>query len=130
MLELEGQVALVTGSSRGIGAAIALAFAKQGASVVLHGRDENALAAMAAQVRQIGGPVITVRGDVTDSGDIEAMRSRIDSELSPVDVLVANAGGSPARPGPLEELSLDAWTATLHGNLTATFLRFARFFRG
>ena len=94
---LQDQVALVTGSSRGIGAAIATRFAQAGAQVVVHGRDVEAL---------------------------EAVRRQIETEerAGPVDVLVANAGGSPVPPGPIEQITEEAWRASIDVNLTATFL--------
>ena len=95
MGSLDGKVALVTGSSRGIGAAIATDFAAQGAKVVVHGRDAAALAAVAARIEQAGGRAMQVAADVTRYAEIEAMRRRIEQELGPVDVLVANAGGNP-----------------------------------
>ena len=67
----------MTGSSRGIGAAIAALFAREGAKVALHGRDVNALSAMLADIVQAGGEAIDVTADVTKFSDIEAMRRRI-----------------------------------------------------
>src|SRR6267378_1133810 len=106
---LEGKVALVTGSARGIGAAIAKLFAREGARVVVHGRDRAALSAVRAQIEQDGGKALEVAGDVTRFDDIEAMRKRIEQELGPVDILVANAAGGRAMPGPLEEITEEAW---------------------
>src|SRR5437879_1350516 len=76
-------------------------------------------------VREIetdGGQAISVVGDVTRFGDIEAMRRRIEGELGPIDILVANAGGSHSPPGPLEETMEEGWHASVEGNLTAKFL--------
>jgi 3-oxoacyl-[acyl-carrier protein] reductase len=122
MTELTGRVALVTGSSRGIGAAIARLFAHAGASVVVHGRDEAALSAVRTQIEDEGGRAIAVAADITRFADVEAMRERTERELGPIDVLVANAGGSPARPGPIEHISEEDWRASVDANLTATFL--------
>jgi 3-oxoacyl-[acyl-carrier protein] reductase len=116
------EVALVTGSSRGIGAAIAKLFAANGAKVAVHGRDELALSAVQAEIARDGGRAIQVVGDVTKLAEIEAMRRRIEEELGPIDVLVANAGGSFSPPGPIEETSEEGWRASVEGNLTATFL--------
>jgi 3-oxoacyl-[acyl-carrier protein] reductase len=63
-----------------------------------------------------------VTGDVTNFADIEAMRHRIEYGFGPVDILVANAGGSFTMPGPLEGIPEDGWHASINGNLTATFL--------
>jgi 3-oxoacyl-[acyl-carrier protein] reductase len=119
---LEGRVALVTGSSRGIGAAIAKLFAEQGAKVAVHGRDPSALSRVRAEVESMGGKAMQVTADVTKLADIEHMRGEIEQKLGPIDILVANAGGSFTIPGPLEEIPEDGWHASVNGNLTATFL--------
>jgi 3-oxoacyl-[acyl-carrier protein] reductase len=122
MEALAGKVALVTGSSRGIGAAIAKRFALEGARVVVHGRDEAALSAIVGEIERSGGKAIHVAADVTKFAEIEIMRGEVERELGPIDILVANAGGSFTPPGPLEEITEDGWHASIDGNLTATFL--------
>lgn len=122
MSALAGRVALVTGSSRGIGAAIATLFAQYGARVALHGRDEAALSAVRAAIERSAGEVIQVTADVTQLAEIERMRHDIEAAFGPVDILVANAGGSFTPPGPVEDISEAAWRASVDGNLTATFL--------
>jgi 3-oxoacyl-[acyl-carrier protein] reductase len=122
MSALDGKVALVTGSSRGIGAATAKLFAQRGASVVVHGRDERALADVHAEIERAGGKAIQVLADVAKFTEIEAMRRQIEREFGSIDILVANAGGSYTMPGPLEQISEDGWHASVDGNLTATFL--------
>src|SRR5215469_16626013 len=116
---LSGKVALVTGGSRGIGAAIARLFAQQGAKVAIHGRDTGALTAVKSEIDASGGTTIQVAVDVTRFAEIEAMRNQVELELGPIDVLVANAGGSFTMPGPLEETSEEGWHASVNGNLTA-----------
>ena len=130
MAALTGKVVLVTGSSRGIGAAIAALFAREGAKVVVHGRDRTALSEVAAQIERDGGCVRQVTGDVTKAADLDAMRADIERAFGPVDVLVANAGGSPTRPAPLETITEDGWRAAVDGNLTATFLTIKCFLPG
>src|SRR5215469_11223415 len=130
MSALDGQVALVTGSSRGIGAAIAAELARQGAAVAVHGRDTGAAAAVAAEIARDGGKAITVTGDVTDFGQVESVRRQVEDGLGPVDILVANAGGSFTRPALLEEIPEDGWRATVDGNLLATFLTLKSFLPG
>ena len=103
-LKLEGKVALVTGSSRGIGAAIAKRFALEGASVVVHGRDQAAVARVRGDITDIGVKAIAVTADVTRFEELETMRRKIESELGLVDVLVANAGGSFTPPAPFERI--------------------------
>ncbi len=122
MSTLNNRVALVTGSSRGIGAAIALLFAQQGAKVVVNGRDKAALAAMQTKIEQAGGTAMGVVADVTRFAEIEEMRQQVEREFGPVDILVANAGGSPTKPGPLEEIGEAEWRYSVDANLTATFL--------
>ena len=119
---LAGKVALVTGSSRGIGAAIARRFARGGARVAVHGRDPAALAAVHGEIERDGGRAIQVAADVTSYAEIETMRLRIEHELGPIDILVANAGGSPIPPGTVEDISEEGWRASVDANLTATFL--------
>jgi 3-oxoacyl-[acyl-carrier protein] reductase len=130
MSSLEGKTALVTGSSRGIGAAIVKLFARVGAKVAVHGRDPAALSQVRAEIERAGGRAVEVQADVTRYAEIEAMRRRIEGELGPVDILVANAGGSFTRPGPLEEIDEDGWRASVDGNLTATFLTIKSFLPG
>ena len=122
MNKLSGKVVLVTGSSRGIGAAIAIRFAQEGAKLVVHGRDAAALAAVQAEIEATGGQAMQFAADVTSFTEIETMRQQVEQQLGPIDILVANAGGSFSRPGQLEELSEEDWHATLDGNLTACFL--------
>jgi 3-oxoacyl-[acyl-carrier protein] reductase len=130
MNALDGRIALVTGSSKGIGAAIAAELARRGAAVVVHGRDEAAAAGVATAIQAEGGKAFTVTGDVTDFGQIEAMRRRIEDGLGPVDILVASAGGSFTPPTLLEEIPEEGWRAVIDGNLLATFLTLKSFLPG
>jgi 3-oxoacyl-[acyl-carrier protein] reductase len=127
---LEDRVALVTGSSRGIGAGIAKLFAEHGASVAVHGRDRVALVTVQAEIEQRGGRAIAVAADTTKFDELEAIREEIEDQLGPVDILVANAGGSHTMPAPLEEIDEDGWRRSIEGNLTATFLSIKSFLPG
>ena len=84
MSSLQGRVALVTGSSRGIGAAIATLFAREGAKVVVHGRDAPAMSAVTAGIQQAGGCAMQVTGDVTRLADLEAMRDMWSEHFPPL----------------------------------------------
>src|SRR5438552_11643789 len=130
MSALGDKVALVTGSSRGIGAAIARVFAQNGAQVAVHGRDVAALSAVRESIERSGGRAIQVLADTTKFDEIEAMRRQIERELGPIEILVANAGGSYSPPGPLEDTTEDGWHASVEGNLTATFLTIKSFLPG
>jgi 3-oxoacyl-[acyl-carrier protein] reductase len=127
---LQGRVALVTGSSRGIGEAIAAEFTREGAAVAVHGRDDAATDRVAATIRDRGGVAIAVTGDVTVLDDLEAIRRQIEDTLGPVDILVANAGASLAPPAPLEQHAEQDWRATIDANLLATFLTLKCFLPG
>jgi 3-oxoacyl-[acyl-carrier protein] reductase len=127
---LEGRVALITGSSRGIGQAIAAEFARQGAAVAVHGRDKDTASAVGNAIRDDGGQAVAVTGDVTSFGQIEAMRRQVEDRLGPVDILVANAGASLTPPAPLEDIPETAWRATVDANLLATFLTLKSFLPG
>jgi len=127
---LNNKVALVTGSSRGIGAAIARLFAQEGARVVVHGRDTNAISSVQAQIESGGGKAMCVAADVTKFDEIESMRHQIERTFGPIDILVANAGQNLIMPGPFEEISEEGWHATINVNLTATFLTIKSFLPG
>lgn len=129
-LQLKDKIALVTGSSRGIGAGIARALGDEGAKVVIHGRDPLALAAVRDQIESAGGDVISLAADVMKFSEIEEMRRDIEDRLGCVDILVANAGGSFTKPAPLDETSEEGWRASVEGNLDATFLTIKSFLPG
>ena len=112
MFSLEGKKALVTGGGRGIGRAIALAFARQGADVALAARSRDELEAVAGEFRSLGrrAPVHTV--DLANTEAAVSMVNNAASELGSLDILVNNAGGItdiPGSIGPLDEATLDAF---------------------
>ena len=130
MTSLDGRVALVTGSSRGIGAAIAARFAEHGARVIVHGRDADALAQVQSTIASTGGEVVAMTADLTDYDQIEALREQIEQQVGPLDVLVANAGGNPVRPSPIEDVTEADWRRSVDANLTTTFLTVKSFLPG
>jgi 3-oxoacyl-[acyl-carrier protein] reductase len=127
---LEGKIAVVTGSSRGIGAATVKLFARAGAAVVVHGRDEVATMAVRDDIERLGGSVMHVLADLTAVDQIEELRTRVEDRFGPLDILVANAGGNPTPPAPIESLSEADWRAAIDANLTATFLTIRSFLPG
>ena len=94
-LSLEGKTAIVTGGSKGIGRAIAIAFAGAGAQVALAARGEDDLARTAKEVEAAGGRALPVRADVSDVAEVQNLIDRTVDELGTVDILVNNAGAAP-----------------------------------
>ena len=95
---LTGQVAIVTGSGRGIGAATALALAQAGADIVLAARTEDQLRQVAAQVEAAGRRAVVVVGDLTDVDLMASLAQTAKDELGRVDIIVNNLGGTMPRP--------------------------------
>lgn len=119
--DLIGRTALVTGASRGIGRAIALALAESGASVAVNYRERagDALAVVAA-IQAVGGRAVAVGADVSDSAAVTAMVERVTAELGPVDVLVNNAGVAIIRG--IDDLTEADFDTTIAVNLKSAFL--------
>jgi len=106
---LEGHVALVTGGSRGIGAAICRCLAEHGAAVAINYRSRHADAeVVAADIIAAGGRAILVAADVTDEGAIQAIVAQASQELAPIDILVNNAWPG-WRGGPIDEVAWDTY---------------------
>src|SRR3954470_17939828 len=118
---LSARVALVTGGSRGIGAAVALMLAEAGAAVVVNYRERAADAeAVVARIKSGGGRAIAVAADVSQSASVAEMVERVARELGPIDILVNNAGIAIVRG--IDELSEDDFDRTIMVNLKSAFL--------
>ena len=117
---LKGKTALVTGSAQGLGKEIALALAKNGASLVLS--DIQHPEATAQAVEETGAPWIAVQADITDEDQVRAMAERSASECGKVDILINNAGVSQLSYTATEDLSRTEWETIIGVNLTGTFL--------
>src|SRR5882762_9042007 len=89
--DLANKVAVVTGGSRGIGAATARALAANGTKVAVNGRDATAIDAIVTEIQEKGGRAIGVAADCTDFSAVEHLRQRVEDELGPVDLLAAFA---------------------------------------
>ncbi|MDH4278907.1 MAG: glucose 1-dehydrogenase [Acidimicrobiia bacterium] len=118
--DLTGRVALVTGSSRGIGLALARALGGAGAQVVLNARSAEALDDAAATLRDEGLTVDVRAADVTDAGAVTEMIESIETAIGPLDVLVNNAGMQDR--APVLEFPVDRFRALLELNLVAPFV--------
>lgn len=120
LFDLTARIALVTGSSQGIGLALARGLAQAGATVVLNGRDEAKLAAATEQLRAEGLRATSAAFDVTQADAVETAVARIESETGPIGILVNNAGIH--RRSPLEEMSGAQWREVIETNLTSAFV--------
>ncbi len=117
---LAGQVALITGAGRGIGAAIAAKLASLGASVVLCGRTREPLESTSNAISQAGGRAEALQCDVTDLRSIEAAAAHVDQTFGRIDILVNNAGVG-GFGGPLHQLPPESWDQVLNTNLRGVF---------
>ena len=117
---LEGQVAVVTGAGRGIGRAIACAYARAGAAVVCAARTRAEIDAVASEIEAAGGRARAVPTDVTKREAVDRLFDAAAEAFGGVDLLVINAGGS-AAPGPVAESDPVGWRATLEVNLLGAY---------
>jgi 3-oxoacyl-[acyl-carrier protein] reductase len=118
---LQGQVALITGSSRGIGRDIAIRLARDGARVVINHRDTQAEAdETKASIARAGGSAVVVKADVADPGDVERLQRAAVDAYGQVDILVNNA--SIMRTAPLFEMSVEEWDRVMAVNVRGMFL--------
>ncbi|MDO8254234.1 SDR family NAD(P)-dependent oxidoreductase [Shewanella algae] len=121
MGRLAGKVALITGASRGIGAGLALAFAREGADIILNYRANDAAAnSVAEQIQAMGRKVLKVKADVSQRDDIKAMLEESKKVFGRVDILVNNAGIN--QRGWFEEVTDEAWDLILGTNLKGPFI--------
>ena len=120
-MKLNGQVAVITGAGRGIGRAIALAYAREGARLALAARSESELQEAVAAVSELGAEAIAVPTDVTSQEDAERLAGKVVDRFGRIDVLVNNAGIS-GPVGPLQGNDVAEWVNTVNVNLTGTFL--------
>ncbi|HSH89913.1 MAG TPA: glucose 1-dehydrogenase [Ramlibacter sp.] len=118
--DLTGRTALITGSSAGIGHALAIGLAGAGARIVLNGRDSKKLEQAATNLRSKGAEVVTATFDVTDGAAVTAAIARIEADTGPIDILVNNAGMQ--RRAPLEDFEEAHWHELMRTNVDSVFL--------
>jgi gluconate 5-dehydrogenase len=118
--DLSGRLALLTGSSAGIGLALARGLAGAGAAVVLNGRRADKLADVATQLRAQGATVHTMPFDVGDAQAVAAAVARIEAEIGPIDILVNNAGMQ--KRAPLQDFEQADWQQLMRTNLDSVFI--------
>jgi 3-oxoacyl-[acyl-carrier protein] reductase len=127
--ELRGEVVVVTGGSRGIGAGAARRFAAQGASVVVSGRDPEALDAVVTSITSAGGRAVGIAAECTNQAEVDALLAGTEAAFGPPTVLLAFAGGD-GRPEPIAQLDATRWRSVIDGNLTATYITVRTFALG
>ena len=120
MSRLENQIAVITGASSGIGAAIAKALTKEGAHAILAARSHDKLQSVVAEIQADGGHASPVICDVTDEEAVQSMFSEVASQFSRLDIVVNNAGL--AKGGPIDELDFQTWRDVMSVNLDGAFL--------
>ena len=127
--DLAGRTAVVTGASKGIGAATARALAGQGVRVALVAREQQPIDRLVAELRAAGHACIGVSADCTSATEIERLRATVERELGPTDILMPFAGGFGAQT-PVHEITEDEWRHVIDSNLTSTFLTVRAFLPG
>ena len=119
-MTLNGRVALITGASRGLGKAMALALGEAGARLALVSRDTAQLSAVAEQARKLGAQAEVFRADVSDEAQVLQLARDVPARLGPVDILINNAG-TVVR-STCVDFTLADWNLVLNTNLTSAFL--------
>ena len=120
MGRVQDQVAIVTGAGRGLGEAISYRLAQEGARLVLADIDETMLEATAKKIRDDGGEVVTLIGDITEEEPAYQLIESAIAHFGQIDILVNNVGGS--RNSKIWEMPLEDWDYTIKLNLRGTFL--------
>jgi len=120
---IDGKTVLVTGAGRGIGRAIALAFAAEGARVAVTARTRSELDSLVAEAESTPGSAVAFEADLAERSEIPKLVAAVTEKLGPVEILVNNAGlGSSSNPKPVADFDDDFWDLSLAINLTAPYL--------
>ncbi len=122
-MRLEGKTALITGASKGIGRAIALAFAREGAHLAVTARAADELESLRREAEGLGIRCVVVVADLAEEGAVDVVYGAAREALGPIQILVNNAGvGSSANPKPVVNYDDDFWNLLLYVNLTVPYL--------
>lgn len=122
-MRLQGDAALITGATKGIGRSIALAYAAEGANLAITGRNEDELASLADEAKNLGVECVTIAADLTQKDAVDRIFDAAKSALGPIQVLVNNAGiGSSANPKPVVTYDDSFWEEMMYVNLTVPYL--------
>jgi NAD(P)-dependent dehydrogenase (short-subunit alcohol dehydrogenase family) len=118
--DLNGRVAVITGASRGLGKAMALALGRTGARLALVARDTRSLETVRTEAREAGADAEFYRADVTDEQQVEQLARNVLERFGPVHILINNAGINIRKNVP--EFTLEEWNSVINANLTSAFL--------
>ncbi|MBI2686991.1 MAG: SDR family oxidoreductase [Acidobacteria bacterium] len=117
---LTGKTAVITGGSRGLGKAMALALAAEGVRIVLAARDEAAMAQVAKEIEALGSEAACFKTDVSDEAPVERLREQVLGRFRGIDILINNAGINIRKP--VHEFTLEEWRRVNDTNVTSVFL--------
>ena len=119
-MRLEGEIAWITGAARGIGLAVAMAFAKEGAHVAIN--DLRPMEEAEGKIRRMGRSILIMQGDVTDARQVQEMAEKVYQQFGRIDILVNNAGGGFGLPSSIVDLQEEGWDRVINLNLKGDFL--------
>lgn len=120
-MRLQGKVAIVTGSTKGIGRAVAIGYAEEGAAIIVCGRSEDLAKSLAEELTRKGNKAVALRLDVTSVDSVHQVVAQVVKQFGRIDILVNNAGISPIWKR-AEETGKEAWDQIIATNLTGAFL--------
>jgi len=120
-MRLQGKIAIVTGSTKGIGRAVAIGYAEEGATVIVCGRSEDLAKSLSEELTQKGKKAVALRLDVTSADSVKQVVDQVAQQFGRIDILVNNAGISPIWKR-AEDTGKEAWDQIIATNLTGAFL--------
>jgi NAD(P)-dependent dehydrogenase (short-subunit alcohol dehydrogenase family) len=124
-INLDGKIALITGASKGLGKAMALALSAAGATIALVSRDATKLSEVQSEIRSAGGKAEVFVADVTSEAQVDHLETEVSAKLGKVQILINNAGINVRKN--LTDFSLEEWQSVINTNLTSVFLMSRRF---